>query len=132
MSLEEIKKKFIVSEAQTAEETERLITRLLNFCVVDEKGVVHISNSKLGGKEKVKVALAARNLASRLEPKIKATMTLAELAASTSLPKNQVKARAKDAADDKFAEKAGEGVYKAYPHKIEALIDSLEKSGKKT
>jgi hypothetical protein len=38
---------------------------------------------------------------------------------------HQVRARGKDAIEDKFAQSPRSGVYRALPHKIEAFLDAL-------
>ena len=128
MSIEELKKRFIVSEDHIKDRLEALVNRALNHCVIDEKGRVHIENKTIGGKDRIKLALAARYLGSQLDPNIKGSMTSAELEASTGLPMNQVRARVNDAINDTFAEKIGDGSYKPYANKIEAFLQSLPNS----
>lgn len=125
MSIEELKKKFIVTDDYLSSRLESLVVKALNHCVVTEKGVVHINKSSLSAKDKIKLALAARSLAAGLDINISAEMSVEELVNASGLPSNQVHARSKDLINERFAQSSGRGMYKANPHKIEPFLDSL-------
>ncbi len=127
MDKNELKKKFIVSADVLNERIEVLITKALKHCVVTENGTVHISSGSLSAKDKIKLVLAARSLAAQLTDDIPASVSVSELAASTGLPDNQIRARAKDAIEDRFANSPIKGTYTANGHKVEAFLDSLPK-----
>ena len=131
MSIDELKKQFLVDEDVVKERIENLLTKVLPHCVVDKKGTVHINDSKMSGPNKFKLVLCARYLASQLDAKISSAVPIADVETSTGLPASQVRARAKDAVDCKFAETDSQGVYRAKPHKIEAFLDSLGSAAKK-
>jgi len=126
MNIEELKKKFLVDTDVAKERFEDLLANMLQHCVVDKKGTVHINDAKMGALKKVKLVLAARYLASKLDGAISASVTAAEITTSTGLPDKQVHARAKDAVDSKFAVTVKPGTYLAVPHKIEPFLDSLQ------
>jgi hypothetical protein len=125
MSIEELKRKFLVDEDVVKARLENLLTKVLQHCVVDKKGRVHINDAKMSGPNKFKLALSARYLASQLDAAISGSVSSAEITDSTGLPAEQVAARAKDAIDKKFAESVGRGVYRAIPQKIDPFLDSL-------
>jgi hypothetical protein len=124
VSLDELKRQFIVKDA-FKDRLEQLVSKALKHCQIDEKGQVLILNSRMSGPNQVRLTLAARALASRLEPTILAEVTVADISTSTGLPANQVRARCKDAISANFAEPAGAGVYRAISNKVEAFLDSL-------
>jgi hypothetical protein len=126
MSIEELKKRFLVDEDTVKAGLECLLTKALQLCVVDKKGVVHIKEPKMSGPNKFKLVLAARYLASQLDPSVPAAVTIAEITRSTGLPNGQVRARAKESVDNRFAESPRAGVYQALPHKIEPFLNSLD------
>jgi hypothetical protein len=125
MSLDELKKQFIVSEDTLKERLEAVVAKALKRCRIDESGQVLIMDSNLPGKDQVKLTLAARALAAQLDVQIAAEVTVLEISKYTGLPANQVRARGKDAIRDKFAESPAAGVYRAIPKKIEAFLDSI-------
>jgi hypothetical protein len=127
MSIEQLKAKFIIEEDVVNRRLESLLTKALQHCAVDKKGTVHINDTRMGGLSKLKLVLAARYLASQLDNAISASVTSTEIAQSSGLPAGQVRARAKDAVGEKFAESVGRGVFRAMPHKIELFLDSLNR-----
>jgi hypothetical protein len=125
MSLDELKKQFIVDEDALKARLEPLVSKALKHCRIDKNGQVLITDSNLSGKEQVRLTLAARAIASQLDTQIPADVTVIEIGKYTGLPANQVRARGKDAIEDKFAESPGAGIYRAIPHKIEAFLDDI-------
>jgi hypothetical protein len=125
MSIEELKKAFIVDDDLFRARLESIVTKALAHCRMDKNGNVEIKNPKLSGRDQVKLTLAARAIAAEMDPAISADVTVAQLAKSTGLPPNQVRARGKDAIVERFAESPRTGVYRAMPHKIEAFLNEL-------
>jgi hypothetical protein len=125
MSLEDLKKQFIVNEDARKALIEPIVSKALNHCRVDKNGHVLITNAQLTGKERVKLALAARTIAAQLDPDIRAEVTLADLAKYTGLPINQVRARMNDVVREKFVESLKAGVYRARLNKVRVFLDSL-------
>jgi hypothetical protein len=124
-NLDELKKKFFVGGDVLKTRLETIIEKCLMHCQVDEKGQVHITHQKLSGRDQVMLVLAARRVASELEPKIPADATVGEITKFTGLPENQVRARGRDLIESKLAESASPGSYRALPHKIENFLDTL-------
>jgi hypothetical protein len=60
-----------------------------------------------------------------MDSAISPEVSVLEISRFTGLPANQVRARGKDAIEEKFAQSPRSGVYRAMPHKIEAFLDSL-------
>jgi hypothetical protein len=122
MSLDQVARQFVVDEEIADERLERLIQKLLPFCVVSKTGAVRISASGLSGKDQMKLVLSARLAASRLkESPIRADVSAEEACAY----KNQVVARMKECADDGFADRVERGMYRARQHKLDGFIDEL-------
>ena len=130
MSIEELKKQFIVDDDVLKKRLESIGTKALEHCVVDKKGAVHFNNPKLTAKEKFQLTLAARAIASQMDSGLKAEVSVAELCAN-GIPKEQVYARAADLINEKYATSPKKGYYAAVPHKVEAMLDSIGKTPKK-
>lgn len=128
MSLEELKKQFFVDEDALKTRIEPVVAKALKLCRIDKHGQVLIIDSSLSGKDKVRLTLAARAIAAQLDAEIPAEVKVTDIAKYTGLPANQIRARGKDAIEDKFAESPEAGVYRAIPHKIEAFLDSISAS----
>ena len=127
MSLEDLRKQFIVDDATVKKDLESLVSRALAHALVDTKGRVHLRNQKLSGIVKVKLALSARTIASQLEASFKPTMTVEEVVEAAGLPPNQARARLSQAVEERFAETPERGAYRANPHRIAAFLDDLER-----
>jgi len=97
----------------------------LAHCRIDKDGGVEIRNPALSGKDQVKLTLAARAIGAEMDSAISRDLTVAEIAKFTGLPPNQVRARGKDAIEDKFALSPRSGIYRALPHKIEPFLKGL-------
>jgi hypothetical protein len=124
-SIEELKKQFIVDGNVLKARLEPVVTKALAHCRIDKDGRVEIRNTRLSGKEQVKLTLAARVIGSEMDPAISPEVSVVEISKVTGLPANQVRARGRDAIEDKFAQSPRSGVYRALPHKIEAFLDAL-------
>jgi len=130
MSLEELKKQFFVDEDALKARIEPVVAKALKHCRIDKNGQVLIIDPSLSGKDKVRLTLAARAIASQLDAQIPAEVKVTDIAKYTGLPANQIRARGKDAIEEKFAESPEAGVYRAIPHKIEAFLDSISEPTK--
>ncbi|SPE44856.1 hypothetical protein SBA7_550004 [Candidatus Sulfotelmatobacter sp. SbA7] len=128
LSIEELKKQFIVDEDLLRSRLEPVVGKALSHCRIDKDGRVEIRNPKLSGKDQVKLTLAARAIGSEMDSTISPEVTVLEISKFTGLPANQVRARGKDAIEEKFAQSPRSGVYRAMPHKIEPFLDTLEAS----
>jgi hypothetical protein len=107
-------------------------TKALQHCVLDTKGNVHFNNSKLNSREKLRLTLAARAIGAQMDTKMKSEVSVEELSVNTGLPRNQVRARAAELVKEKLASSPSRGHYAAVPYKVEALIDSVADSKRKT
>lgn len=125
MSLEELKKQFVVDEDALKARLEPIVERALRHCRIDKAGQVQILNTKLSTKDQIKLTLAARALGAQLEPQISGEVTIGEIAKFTGLPQNQIRARGNDAIKDKFAESPAPGVFRAISSKIEPFLDGI-------
>lgn len=125
MSIEELKKQFIVDEDVLKSRLEPVVAKALAHCRIDKSGRVEIRSTRLSGKDQVKLTLAARLIGAEMDPAISPEVSVAEIARATGLPANQVRARGKDAIEDKFAQSPRSGVYRALPHKVEEFLDGL-------
>jgi hypothetical protein len=130
MSLEILKKQFIVDEDALKARLEAIVAKALKHCRIDKNGQVLITEPSMSNRHQVMLTIAARAVAAQLDSQIAAEVTVAEISKYTGLPANQVRARAKDAIRTKFAESPRAGVYRAIPIKIEAFLDSISASAK--
>jgi ATP-dependent protease HslVU (ClpYQ) ATPase subunit len=121
----ELRKRFILDEDAASERIERLVAELCEWCVVESKGRVIIKRDDLASRERVRLVLAARWLASQLDDTIQAEVSVAELEASTGLPRDQLRARLSELARSRFTTVASRGVYVAVPTQVEALAREL-------
>ncbi len=132
MSLERLREEFLVDSDLGEKQLEVLVRKILPYCLVSKDGFVELKRANLSGKEQVKLVLAARLIASKLDKAVRGDLTAEELSEQTGLPKNQAAARAKESFDEKFAERSARGSYRARQHKIDAFLDGLSRNtGKK-
>jgi hypothetical protein len=125
MTLEELKKQFVVDEDALRARLEPVVEKALRHCRIDKAGQVQIFNRRLSTKDQVKLTLAARAIGAQLDSQISAGVTIAHIAKFTGLPENQIRARANDAIKDKFAESPEAGVFRAISNKIEPFLDGI-------
>jgi hypothetical protein len=125
MTLEELRERFIVADDVIKVRLEPIVAKALKHCLIDKTGQVHVSDKRLSGKQQVMLTIAARAIASQLDPTISANVTVGEIAKYTGLPENQVRARGKDFISAKLAESPQRGVFRAVFHKVEAFLDSI-------
>jgi hypothetical protein len=128
MSIEELKRKFIVDDDALKTRLEAIATKALQRCVLDTKGNVHFNNPKLKPREKLRLNLAARAIGAQMDSKMKSEVSVEELSANSGLPENQVRARAAELVKDKLVNSPRRGFYAAVPYKVEALVDSVTAS----
>lgn len=131
MSIEDLRKKFIVDDDVLKSRLEAIVTKALVHCVIDKKGAVHFNDPRLTTKEKLQLTLAARAVASQMGCGVQAEVSVAELSENCGIPKDQVYARAADLINERSTTSPKKGYYAAVPHKVEALLDSIGKNSKK-
>jgi hypothetical protein len=123
--LEKLKQQFLITDDLIKVNLEQLLTKALPFCAVDPKGRVHLKSTTLGSKNKIRLVLVARKLASELDSKFPATLSITDLVDSTGLSENQVRARTSELVRERFAESPSRGEFRASPHKIEPFLDQI-------
>lgn len=128
MNKEELRKRFIVGLDVLKERLEPLVTTALDYCVVAENGTVHITSKQLGPKDKIRLVLAARALAAQLSEEMSPEVSVRELAVSTGIPENQIRARANELLRERFATSNRRGFYVASSHRIEPFLESLPRN----
>jgi hypothetical protein len=121
-----IKERFIVSDEIEQKILEKFIERLLAFCKVTESGRVIVERTDITNENKIRLAIVARYLASRIETQISPRITSKELSDYLLMPQNQVNSRLKELKDKKIINFVERGVYEADPTKIESFIKELE------
>jgi hypothetical protein len=131
MSLERLREEFLVDSDLGEKRLEVLVRKILPYCLVSKDGFVELKAANLSGKEQVKLVLAARLIASKLDKAVRGDLTAEELSEQTGLPKNQAAARAKECFDEKFAERSARGSYRARQHRIDAFLDGLSRDTEK-
>src|SRR5271170_6083430 len=89
-SIEELKKQFIVGENLLKSRLEPLVGKALAHCRIDKDGRVEVRNTKLSGREQVKLTLAARAIGSEMDSAISPEVSVLEISKFTGLPANQV------------------------------------------
>ncbi len=125
MSLEELKKQFVVDEDATRSRLEGLVREIMKHCVVDKRGVVHITNQKLTVKDKLRVALCARWIGAQLESSISPTISIDELALATGISRDQVRARCSELIKEKFATAPQQGIFQVIAYKAQPFLLAL-------
>ena len=128
MSIEDLKKQFIIDDDALKSRLEPIIPKVLTHCVIDRKGLVHVTTRGLPARSQVMLTLSARAIGSELDPSISATVPIRDISLSTGLPEDQIRARARDLIEDKSASSPEQGHYRAAFHKIEAFLDELPNS----
>lgn len=131
MNLDDLRNQFVVDDDVKSEKLAELIQKALPHCVVRKNGTVELKRSDLSGKQAVKLVLAARLLASKLDEAIVGEVTVEQLSEYTGLPKDQASARSKECLDERFAERSSRGSYKARPLKAEEFLNGLTTPAKR-
>ena len=124
--LEELRKKFIVKEKLDEKRIAEYVNRVLRFGKIAIDGDAIIEREDLSTKDKVGLVLIMRLLASHLEKRISAEISVAEVSRMLDLPKDQAAARLAELVEDKIAIRTDKGVYRTNPPKIGKFLDYLE------
>jgi len=130
--LEDLEKQFILNEDMEHEDIKELITRITNFCKVDNKGFVLIHNKQLRIQDKIMLVLSARYLANKLQQKLGKEASILELVKAKEMSEmlkekdTVVIARLKELKDDKKIISQGRGIYKIASYAIKDLLNDLE------
>jgi hypothetical protein len=127
-NIEELKKKFIVTDELMKTRLEAVVEKALEFCIIDQKGSVHITKRGLSTRSRVMLVLAARAIASSLGSDIPADVPSVEISKFLGLPRNQVRARGNELIKANMAESAEAGSYRAVSARIEEFLDSLSQA----
>lgn len=102
MSLEELKKSFIIDEENFEDsQMEILIGKINKICQIDKKGHVKFLRDNFGDKDKIKYILIARFLANKLDNEISKEVTNEELESMLNKSQEQVRARLSDIRNEK-------------------------------
>jgi vancomycin resistance protein YoaR len=131
--LEDLEKQFILNEDMEDEDIKDLISRILKFCKIDNKGFVVIQKSSLIMPQKIMLVLSARYLANKLQQKlgreninIYEVVTAHELSSMLKEKDTVIIARLKDLKDAKKVISSERGVYKIAPYAIKDFLTDLE------
>jgi hypothetical protein len=125
MDLEKLRKEFFVNTDLAEEDLAHLIQALRPFCAVDKSGNVKVRRADLSGRQQIKLVLAARLVAHKLNESISEEVDADDLSGSTGLPKNQAAARAKECVDEGFAERGARGSYRACAGELNGFFREL-------
>jgi hypothetical protein len=129
MDIAELTGKFLIDDEIATDRLSQFIQQLLPYCKVRKNGKVDVLADNLSGRDRVKLVLAARLVASKLEGSaVNGDLCADEISEYADLPKNQAAARAKECADERFAERSARGSYKARPDKLPAFLKELAKA----
>ncbi len=127
--LEKIKEEFIVDETKyDIESVPEQVKTLLNYVKVGTGGKVFLAREVLPDI-RLKLILASRFLANKLQDEIKPHLSIEELAQYSGLDKDQVRARMSTIVKEKFARREGRGVFVVLPFQIKKFITELEGAG---
>jgi hypothetical protein len=126
MTVEELRRKFIVDVDAVRSRLEPVVAKAMAHCQISQDGQVLISNPNLSTRDQVALVLVARTIASELDPSISPDVTVGEIAKYLNLPRNQIRARAGEVVRAKVAHASKPGKYRATPHRVEAFLDSLD------
>ena len=130
--LEDLEKQFILNEDMEHEDLKDLISRILQFCKIDNKGFVVIQKAGLIIPHKIMLVLSARYLANKLQGKLGRENNISEKVAAKELSyilkeKDPVIfARLKDLKDAKKVLTSERGIYKIAPYAIKDFLKELE------
>ena len=127
--MEELIKEFIVDKDKyEKEKIPELVRRILRYCKITTEGQVLFENDGMTLRDKVKLVLVARFLASKLSDNISEEVSVDELLFSIgSNNKDSLATRAKEAVDQGVAKRNSPGKYSIIPFYIEVILDKLDK-----
>ena len=127
--LEELKNKWIIDEKSFDEKKiAQYVKRLMRYCKITKTGEVDLTGlgDKFTLKDKIKLALVARFIASKLDESIKPFLSAREISNFFMVDKIQVSARLKEIKDEKLSIREKKGTYRVIPTKIEKILKELE------
>jgi hypothetical protein len=127
MNNEELRKQFFVDDDVLKVRLETLVSKASKYCKIDKLGQVMILDANISRKNQVMLTLIGRAIASQLDSKISANVNISEIAKSTDLAENQIRARLNEFMNDRYrlVDSPSRGIYRAVPHKIETFLDAL-------
>lgn len=132
--LEDLEKQFILKEDMEYEDIKELVSRLVKFCQIDDKGFVVIKEPNLIIPKKIMLILSARYLANKIQQKlgreniISEEVTAKELSDMLRKKDSVIIARIKDLKDDKKIVSTQRGIYKVTSYSVKDFIVKLEGS----
>ena len=129
MYMDELIKEFIVDKNKyEKEKIPELIRRILRYCKITTEGQVLFESDGMTLRDKVKLVLVARFLASKLSDGISEEVSADELLVSiSSNNKDSLSARAKEVVDQGVAKRNSRGKYSIIPFYIETILDKLDR-----
>lgn len=130
--LENLEKEFILNEDMEHDDIKDLISRILEFCKIDNNGFVVIRRPGLTMQQRIMLLLSARYLANKLQQKlnrdspINESCTTMEIANMLKEKDTVVRVRVKELKDAKKVLSPKRGVFKIAPFEIEDFLTDLE------
>lgn len=130
--LEDFEKQFILKEDMEYGDIKQLVSKVLQFCKIDDKGFVVIQKPNLIIPQKIMLVLTARYLANKLQQKLGRENIISEEVSARELS-NILKekdavviARLKDLKDAKKILSPKRGIYKITPYAVKDFLIELE------
>ncbi|RLI82989.1 hypothetical protein DRP07_04215 [Archaeoglobales archaeon] len=127
--IEELKNKWIIDEKVFDErKIAQYVNRLMKYCRITKAGEIDLTEvgEKFTLKDKIKLALVARFIASKLEESISPSLSAQEISNFFVADKMQVSARLKEIKDERLSIREKKGTYRVIPTKIEKILKELE------
>jgi len=130
--LEELKKRFIISEDEERAMLKDILTRIMSYAKVFKNGYVHIEKRNLSKRLKILLAVMARYVAGLLDESISKEISLDEIVAITGASKKEASARLSEFIKEGLITRTEKGKYRATSlHAAEELLDILERKEKR-
>ena len=125
--LNELKRTFIIDAKSYAKERiPVMVKRLLPFCRITPEGTVYFTRKDLTHKNRIKLALTARFLGSKLDDNIPPYATGDELAKIIGMPNANTNARISEALADGEIMREQKNKYAVIPAYIEKILEKIE------
>ena len=126
--LEKLKKElFVDSQEYEGKKLSQILSRLLKFARIGAGGQVFVENKGITVENKIKVCIAARAIASKLEPqKISSELNAKDIAQYISGDEGVVAARLNDIQNAGLISRISRGTYAATMYQAEKLLDEIE------
>lgn len=127
MNIQDLKKKFLLDDAQVQQHLDALVDKVRPFCAIDATGNVHFEpgTRTLKTRDKVFLALAARYIGAKLQIGNAETAEVADLKSWLGIPDNQLRARCNELLKESYIASGERGSFSVLPHRIEMYVDSL-------